>query len=116
MQGSAAVNFNVRTTNIPSTALIHLGIIGLTRPGLPLGFLGFPPSCTQLASPDVLGVALFLPPPTPANFTWSPLTLPALLPNFTGFEFNLQSVAMDLTGISLATRVSNGLKCVIGTL
>ncbi len=115
IQGAAAVNYDVTTGNIPASALIHIGIVGLVRPGVPLGFLGMP-GCDLNASPDVLiGPALFPPP----SLTWTALTLPALPPAFVGFEFNAQGVILGtplnaaFSGVGALT--SNGMKMTVGT-
>ena len=47
---------------------------------------------------------------------WSALTLPALPPSFSGFVFYCQSVTMTSAGLGPTTRVSNGVKCTVGTL
>jgi hypothetical protein len=107
----------VVTGNIPATAVIHIGIVGLTRPGFPLAILGAP-LCTLNASADVLiGPTIG---PFVAKVSWTALTLPAIPPSFAGFEFNLQGAILGtplnggLGGIGLMT--SNGLKCVVGDL
>lgn len=117
VQGSAAVPFQVRTANIPPTALVHFGIIGLGRPGIPLAVLGLP-TCFLNASADVLD-ATFLPPPTPPFLTWTPLVLPAIPPSFIGFEFNVQAMILGTplnNAFGFGALTSNGLKCVVGSL
>ena len=116
VQGAAAVSFNVTTGNIPASALIHIGILGLARPLFPLAILGAP-ACFLNASADVLiGPALG---PFPPTFTWTAMNLPALPPSFTGFQFDVQGAILGTPwngafGLGLLT--SNGLKCVVGTL
>lgn len=110
-QGPVAVPFNVLTTNIASLPAFHLGLIGLTSPNVNLGFLGFPGGCVLNASPDVIvdfSVA-FAP-----QVNWTALVLPPSPPSFVGFEFYLQAITLDAGGINLASRASNGLRCVVG--
>lgn len=117
VQGPAAVNFDVTTGNIPAGALVHVGILGLSRPGLPLGLLLGATDCFLNASADVLIGTVVLP---PASVTWTALPLPALPPDFSGFEFNVQGAILGTSlnpaigGLGLLT--SNGLKCTVGTL
>jgi hypothetical protein len=111
IQGLTANPFTATVTDVEPTALMHLGIIGQQRPGLPLSPLGLPNDCFLHASLDVIvGPHLF---PFP-SLTWNVLTLPAATPWFVGFQFNVQSVTLDSSGIGPTTRVSNGLKCTIG--
>ena len=104
----------VNTTNIAANAFLHLRVIGLARPGVPLGIIGFPPSCSQLASPDVISIDV-LPSPAPSTFKWAVLSsIPA---GFIGFEVNAQAVT--LVGAPLFnpnSRASNGLKGQVGAL
>ncbi len=114
VQGAAAVNFDVTTGNIPASALLHVGIIGLTRPGLPLFVIGAP-NCFLNSSIDVLvGPAVG---PFASTLTWTALALPALPPNFSGFEFNAQGVILGTPlnpALGLGALTSNGLKCTVG--
>ncbi|MEO6595705.1 MAG: hypothetical protein ABIP94_13210, partial [Planctomycetota bacterium] len=113
VQGATAVPFQLVTSNIGSNAAMHLGWIGLIRPGLPLSGLGLPNDCFLHCSLDVLiGPVLF----PGATQNWTALTLPALPPSFSGFQFDCQSATFTTAGIGFTTRVSNGLKCVVGTL
>ncbi|MEO6597274.1 MAG: hypothetical protein ABIP94_21230 [Planctomycetota bacterium] len=113
IQGATATPFSVTCTNIDSTAIIHLGMIGIGRPGLPLSGFGLPNDCFLHTTIDVtVGPHLF---PGPIQ-TWTVLTLPALPPSFSGFVFNCQSATLTASGFGPTTRVSNGLKCVVGTL
>lgn len=114
IQGAVAVNYDVTTGNIPAGALIHVGIVGLTRPGLPLFVLGMP-GCTLNASLDILTGTSVFPGPTA---TWTTLTLPALPPSFAGLEFNAQGAILGTplnTAFGVGALTSNGLKMTIGT-
>ena len=116
VQGAAAVPFQVTTSNIPASALIHIGIVGLQRPGLPLGLILGANGCFLNASLDVLVGPSFFPGP---SFTWTALNLPALPPDFSGFQFNAQGAILGTnlnTALGLGTLTSNGLKCTVGTL
>ncbi|HEX5052383.1 MAG TPA: hypothetical protein VFZ65_11455 [Planctomycetota bacterium] len=110
-QGGA---WNVTTTNIPANAFLHLRVLGLNRPGVPLGIIGFPPSCTQLASPDVIDIDV-LPSPAPSSINWTPL--PSIPAGFIGFEVNAQAVTLFGAPLfNLNSRASNGLKGRVGAL
>jgi len=96
----------VRTSNFEPGAVLHLGLIGLSDPNVPLSFLGLDSSCVLHCSPDVLlGPAVIVGQP---SFTWEPIDLTTVTAQ--GVEFYLQGVTMDLTVLSGATRLSNGLK------
>jgi len=113
VQGFVAANFQATTTNIDWTTTMHFGIIGLTDPNLPLSFLGLPNDCFLRASLDVVnGPHMF---PMPVH-TWNVLNLPAATPWFLGFAFHVQSATLDNSGLGPTTRVSNGLRCVVGNL
>jgi hypothetical protein len=115
VQGAASVVYNVTTSNIPATAGIHLGILGLSNPNAPLVVVGMP-NCTLLASLDVVS-AQIAPVMTIPSFTWSPITLPALPPSYSGFAFYVQSVILgttENTAFGFGAISSNGLKCVVG--
>ena len=108
--------FTVTTGYVPPSALIHIGIVGLTRPGLPLGLLLGATGCDLNASLDVLVGPDFFP---TANFTWTAMNLPALPMNFAGFEFNAQAAVLGTTAnsaLGLGLLTSNGLKCTVGDL
>ena len=113
IQGGTASPFQLVTSNIDPAAIVHFGIIGLSSPNLSLTSFGLPPDCFQHASLDVtIGPHLF-----PAGTQpWNALTLPALPPSFSGFLFYCQSVTLTSAGLGPTTRVSNGLRCVVGTL
>jgi hypothetical protein len=116
VQGATAVNWDVTTSNIDAGAAIHIGILGLSNPALPLSGIGLPSACTQYASDDVL-----LPPAIVtgmSSFTWTALVLPALSPSFAGFEFYVQSGTLGSSSPLLygEGRASNGIKATVGTL
>jgi hypothetical protein len=113
IQSATATPFNLVTSNIDSTALMHVGWLGLQRPGLPLVSLGLPNDCFLHSTLDVVLSPNLFP---GASQTWTALTLPALPPSFSGFLFNCQAATFTGSGIGPTTRVSNGLKCVVGTL
>jgi hypothetical protein len=116
IQGPTAVSFNLVTTNIDPAAIVHFGIVGLTGyavPGLSLTGLGLPGDCYQHQSLDVvIGPHLF----PVGSQPWAALTLPALPPSFSGLPFYCQSVTLTAAGVGPTTRVSNGVRCVVGTL
>lgn len=111
IQGAMAVPFQATTTNIDPAAIMHLGIVGLVSPNLPLVGFGLLPDCFLHASLDALVGPQLFPGPTQ---TWTALNLPALPPSFSGFQFYLQSATFTSSGIGPTTRVSNGLKCTVG--
>lgn len=115
VQGPAAVNYDVTTSNILPSAVLHIGIVGLTRPGLPLALIGAP-DCFLNASLDVLvGPAVL---GGPASLTWTALHLPAnVTATFYGYEFNVQGVVLGTplnAALGFGAMTSNGLKCTIG--
>jgi hypothetical protein len=114
VQGAAAVAYDVTTNNIPAGAALHIGIVGVTRPGLPLGPVIGATDCWLNASLDVLtGVA----PAPSSSFTWTALQLPAAPPFYLGFEFNAQGVVMGVaanSALGVGVITSNGLKCTVG--
>lgn len=113
VQGFTATPFNLVTTNIDPSAVLHLGIVGLQSPNLPLLGFGLPADCFLHASLDVITPPNWFP---SSSQTWTSLTLPALPPAFTGFQFHCQSVTMTMNGFGPSTRVSNGVQCTVGTL
>jgi hypothetical protein len=114
IQGAAAANFDVTTNNIPASAVSHVGIVGLSSPGLNLTGLGLP-GCFLHAGLDSVSFVL-LPAATP-SYTWTALTLPAGPVCFDGFEFNLQSVIFGSSAnnfLGLGAITSNGIKATVG--
>jgi hypothetical protein len=114
IQGAAAVVYNLTTSNIPASAAVHLGIVGLTNPNAPLIVVGMP-DCTLQANLDVISAQIL---PVPAStVTWSPLTLPPLPPSFSGFTFYAQGAILgttENTAFGFGALTSNGLKCTLG--
>jgi hypothetical protein len=113
VQGFTATPFNLVTSNIDPSAALHLGIVGLVSPGLPLVGFGLPSDCFLHASIDAITAINWFPGSTQ---NWTSLTLPALPPAFTGFQFYCQAVTFTTSGLGPTTRVSNGVKCTVGTL
>ena len=115
IQSSLATTFDVTTSQIPAGALLHVGILGLTSPGLPLGPTLGANGCFLHASVDLI----LSPLPMPGTaVTWTGMNLPALLPDFSGFRFYLQAAILGVSdnsalGVGLIT--SNGLECTVGT-
>jgi hypothetical protein len=113
VQGASAVNYDVTTGNIPASALIHLGVVGLVSPSVPLIFLGMP-GCFLNSSLDVLVGPVVFP---PASVTWTALNLPSLPPAFVGFQFNAQGVIMGTplnTAFGVGALTSNGMQMTVG--
>ena len=108
--------FEVTTSEIPPSALIHIGIVGLSRPGAPLDFIGMP-GCWLWSSLEVMATS-FLPQPPPTTFTWTPLIVPAAPPTIIGTQFNVQAAILGTNlndALFFGALTSNGLKCEIGT-
>lgn len=117
IQGNVPVAYQVTTGNIPPTALGHMGIFGLTNPAAPLAVVGMP-DCFAWASLDVL-IFHVLPQPTPSNFTWTAVTLPASGPFRRVYNFNLSAVVFGTevnSAFGLGALSSNGLRCRTGKL
>jgi hypothetical protein len=115
VQGAVATNFDVTTSLIPPGALVHVGILGLSRPGLDLGLVLGATGCFLNASADLLVSPAFLP---GSSVTWTGLNLPALPPDFSGFQFNLQGAILGTNqnpALGLGLLTTNGLKCTVGT-
>jgi hypothetical protein len=115
IQGAASVNFDVTTSNMPASAIMHLGIIGVSSPGISLAPIGAP-TCFLNSSLDIiLGPIVG---PGPGTQTWTGINLPALPPSYTGFQFYLQSAILGTTqnaALGLGVLTSNGLLCTVGT-
>lgn len=116
VQGSTLAQFQLTTSNVPAGALIHVGLLGVSQPDIPLVVIDMP-GCVLNSSLDVLVGTTLLPPST---FTWNALDLPALPPNFSGFAFNAQSVVFgtdfNVAFGGLGALTSNGLAMTIGDL
>lgn len=119
VQGRNATPFFVQTTNIDPDAFFHLGVVGFAEPGISLGMLGFPASCTLYVNPSVPRMHVFAPPSStaPAEYTWRAVVVPpAAAGVFTGFEFSVQTLTLVFGFDGPSSRASNALDCVIGTL
>jgi len=114
IQGPAAVNYDVTTGNIPASALLHVGIVGLTQPGVPLAIIGMP-GCFLNSSLDIITGTVVAP---PASVTWTAINLPALPPAFVGFEINAQGIIFGTPmnpAFGMGALTSNGMKMTVGT-
>jgi hypothetical protein len=111
VQSTTAAPFELVTSNIPASASLHLGIVGLASPNQSLAVLGLPGDCSLHASLDVLSGMVANPGP---SVSWSAFNIAALPPGFLGFEFFLQSATFTSEGIGPTTSLSNGLKCTVG--
>jgi hypothetical protein len=113
MDPAASVAYDCETTNIDAGALFHVGIIGLSNPGLPLSLIGFPAGCTLYAQGDVLvGPAVVA--GGPGDLTWTVFGLPAANPAYNGAVFHVAAATLDLTLVSSTSRASNGVKLTLG--
>jgi hypothetical protein len=101
--------FVLRTKNIPSDAVFHVGVLGLGAQQLPLQTL-FPSmvaSCTLYADLDLLiGPQVVWGGPGQLTWTGVDLTTVTLL----GADLYFQALSLDLGGIGATTRASNGLR------
>ena len=107
-------NFEVTTNGIPSTALSHLGLIGLRNPNLDLSLIGVP-GCFSYSSSDVIVLSIL--PPSTSSLTWTALTIPPGPVFFNGFKFHLQATIFgtpENSFFNLGALTSNGLECTIG--
>lgn len=114
VQGMVNYSFDVTTHGIPSTALSHLGVIGLSNPNLDLSIIGIP-GCFQYSSQGALSFSIISQPTSSLN--WTGLTIPAGPVSFSGFKFYLQSTIFgtaENTFFNLGALTSNGLECTIG--
>jgi hypothetical protein len=114
VQSGVAVNYDVTTGNIPASALIHMGIVGLVNPAAPLFIFGMP-GCFLNSSLDVLVGPTVFPGP---SLTWTALTLPALPPAFVGFQFNAQGLIFGTplnAAFGTGALTSNGMQMTVGT-
>jgi hypothetical protein len=101
--------FVLRTKNIPSDAVFHVGVLGLGTQQLPLQTL-FPAmvaSCTLYADLDLLiGPQVVWGGPGQLTWTGVDLTTATLL----GVDLYFQSLSLGPGGIGATTRASNGLR------
>ena len=114
VQGMLNSDFDVTTNGIPSTALSHLGAVGLSNPNLDLSIIGIP-GCFSYSSSDVIGLSIL--PPSTSSLTWTALTIPPGPVFFNGFKFYLQSTIFgtpDNSFFGIGALTSNGLECTVG--
>jgi len=109
--GNNPIDFT--TSNIPSSAVSHVGIVGLSNPALPLDAVGLP-GCLLNAASDVLSFELTT--TAGADITWTALTLPPgnALANV---QFHVSSAIFGTSAngfLGLGALTSNGLECTIG--
>lgn len=115
-QGAAPIPFELITSNVPASALLHVGVLGFTSGNFALDGLGMP-TCSLYVSLDrLVGPQLV----TGSSVQWTAWTLPPVQPSYAGAEFYVQSFIMgtDLNDAfgGLGVLTSNGLACTIGTL
>ena len=117
IQGVSAVAFDVATNNIPSGITSHIGIVGLSVPGLPLDAIGmtgcFLNSALDFVTLDI-GVG------ANGSHTWNVLTIPPVsFGVLNGFRFHAQAVVFGVPNnsfLGLGAISSNGLTCTIGDM
>ncbi|MAD32421.1 MAG: hypothetical protein CMJ88_01490, partial [Planctomycetes bacterium] len=105
--------FQLQTTNIPSSAVFHVGILGLNQVTAPLAF-AFPsaePSCNLHASLDVI-VGPQVVWGGSGSLTWTGLDLTSA--SALGASVYFQSATLDLTVLSDTVRTSNGVQGTTG--
>jgi len=105
--------FQLQTTNIPSSAVFHVGILGLSQVTAPLAF-AFPsaePSCNLHASLDVI-VGPQVVWGGSGSLTWTGLDLTSA--SALGASVYFQSATLDLTVLSDTVRTSNGVQGTTG--
>lgn len=114
IQLAAASDWDLTTSDFEAGALLHVGMLGVANPGLPLDVIGLPSACTLYASPNVI-----LPPVVitgQSSHTWTALTLPPVTQPFAGFELYAQAFTLDTSLQFDAARASNGVKGLVGSL
>jgi hypothetical protein len=115
VQGPAGpITVAAMTIDIPTTALMHLGIVGLTRPGFPLAGIGMPGCFANTSLDIVMATVAFAAP----SHTWVVATIPPA-PALSGVQFNAQAAIFGTPAnnfLGLGALTSNGLKYTIGTL
>jgi predicted outer membrane repeat protein len=115
VMGAATVPYEAITSNIEAGAIFHVGVVGLSNPGLPLSLIGFPNSCTLYAQGDALvGPAVVA--GGPGDLTWTVIGLPVAAPAFNGVELYAAVATLDLSLTSSTSRSSNGIKLTLGDL
>ena len=105
--------FQMQTTNIPSTAVFHCGIMGVNQLTVPLAF-AFPSanlSCSLHASLDiVVGPQVVF--GGPGALTWTGVDLTSV--SLAGASLYFQAATLDLSGLSGTVRTSNGVEITTG--
>ena len=105
--------FQMQTTNIPATAVFHVGILGLSQVTVPLAF-AFPAAnldCSLYASVDlVIGPQVVF--GGPGSLTWTGVDLSSV--NLLGANVYFQAATLDLSGLSDTVRTSNGVEATTG--
>ena len=107
--------FQLQTTNIPPTAVFHIGIMGFTQLALPLS-AALPsanPACTLSVTFDasyppqvVLG--------GPGSLTWTGVDLTSAGASALGVDVSFQSATLQLPISGSTIRTSNGVRATIG--
>ncbi|MEC7724278.1 MAG: hypothetical protein VYD05_02110, partial [Planctomycetota bacterium] len=105
--------FQLQTTNIPATAVFHVGILGLGQVTAPLAF-AFPAAnldCSLYATVDVvLGPQFVL--GGPGSWSWTGIDLSSV--SLLGANVYFQAATLDLSGLSDTVRTSNGVEITTG--
>lgn len=113
IQLAAASDWDLTTSSIEPGAVLHVGILGIADPSLPLQVVGMPADCTLYANASVfLGPEVI----SGSSHTWTALTLPPVTQPFAGFELYTQAFTLDATLQLGAARASNGVKGTVGSL
>jgi len=105
--------FQLQTTNIPATAVFHVGVVGLSQITVPLAIAApsANPACSLYATSDVL-----LGPQVvwggPGTLTWQGIDLTSA--SALGASLYFQSATLDLSVLSGSTRTSNGVAITTG--
>ena len=118
--GLAAVNspvlggaFQLQTTNIPATAVFHVGILGLSQMTVPLAF-AFPAAnldCSLYTSVDLMiGPQLVV--GGPGSLTWTGIDLSSV--SLLGANVYFQAATLKLSSLGSSLRTSNGVEITTG--
>jgi V8-like Glu-specific endopeptidase len=105
--------FVLETTNIPPSAVFHVGVVGLSQLSVPLAFVvpSASTSCTLYASSDlIMGPEVVF--GGPGNLQWQGIDLTSVA--VLGFDLYFQSATLDLSVLSATTRTSNGVMMTTG--
>ena len=105
--------FQLQTTNIPATAVLHVGILGLSQMTVPLAF-AFPAAnldCSLYASVDLLiGPQLVV--GGPGSLTWTGIDLSSV--SLLGANVYFQAATLKLSSLGSSLRTSNGVEVTTG--